>query len=177
LPTNLAYAATRFSSAELYWVLKHGIKMTAMPAWQFRFSESDLWAVVAFMQQLRLISPAEYASRVRDSADVRMIESAPDERIAFATGDAVRGKTALQQYACTTCHDIPGIVGDHAPVGPPLARIATRQYLAGVVPNTPENMVQWLRTPQKIDPLTAMPDLYVSERDAIDMAAYLYTLR
>jgi hypothetical protein len=38
-------------------------------------------------------------------------------------------------------------------------------------------MLRWLRTPQEVNPRTAMPDLGVSERDARDMAAYLYTLR
>jgi hypothetical protein len=62
-------------------------------------------------------------------------------------------------------------------VGPPLDRIATRKYIAGMLPNTAENMLRWLRTPQDVNPRTAMPDLGVSERDARDMAAYLYTLR
>ena len=72
---------------------------------------------------------------------------------------------------------IPGIVGSNAPVGPPLAGVASRQMLGGVLPNSPENMVRWLRDPQKIAPLTAMPDLGVTERDAHDIAAYLATLR
>jgi cytochrome c1 len=62
-------------------------------------------------------------------------------------------------------------------VGPPLDRVGTRQYLGGVILNSPENMVQWLRAPQAISPQTAMPDLGVTERDARDIAAYLYTLK
>jgi cytochrome c2 len=46
-----------------------------------------------------------------------------------------------------------------------------------VLPNSPENMARWLREPQRYAPLTAMPDLGVTERDARDMAAYLATLR
>jgi mono/diheme cytochrome c family protein len=174
LPTNLAHSAREFSAAELYWVVKNGIKMTAMPAWQFRFSEDELWAVVAFMRELPLISPAQYAARNERTA-VAATTHEPDA--VPGRGDAVRGKMALMQYACTTCHRIPDVVGDHAPVGPPLDRIATREYLAGVIPNTPENMVRWLRAPQEIAPRSAMPDLGVTERDALDMAAYLYKLR
>ena len=48
--------------------------------------------------------------------------------------------------------------------------------IAGELANTPDNMVRWLRNPKSIDPLTAMPDLGVTERDARDMAAYLATL-
>jgi len=175
LPANLAHTARERSPAELYWVVKNGIKMTGMPAWAFRLSEGDLWAVVAFMQQLPRLSPEIYAARARatavlDAATATTVDSAP-------TADAVRGKMALRQYACTTCHRVPGVVGDHPPVGPPLDRIATRTFIGGVLPNTPENMVRWLRSPQTVDPRTAMPDLGVSERDAWDMAAYLYTLK
>ena len=69
------------------------------------------------------------------------------------------------------------MTGAYAQVGPPLERMGTRQYIAGVIPNTPQNMVRWLRAPQAVNPLTTMPDLGVTERDAWDMTAYLYTLR
>jgi len=49
--------------------------------------------------------------------------------------------------------------------------------LGGVLSNSPDNMVRWIREPQQASPLTAMPDLGVTERDARDMAAYLSTLR
>ncbi|HSK11346.1 MAG TPA: c-type cytochrome [Vicinamibacterales bacterium] len=94
----------------------------------------------------------------------------------LAGGDADRGAVALRQYACSTCHVIPGIVGADALVGPPLNGIGSRKYLAGVLQNTPENMVHWIRYPQEAAPLSAMPDLGVTERDARDMVAYLYQL-
>jgi cytochrome c1 len=46
-----------------------------------------------------------------------------------------------------------------------------------VLPNTPQNMVRWLRHPQAVSPKSAMPDLGVTEPDARDVAAYLSTLR
>jgi mono/diheme cytochrome c family protein len=175
LPKNLAYIARQRSAAELYWVTRNGIKMTGMPAWRFRLSEHDLWAVVAFVRQLPLIAPTEYARIAQASRsqthEHRTTGSMP------ASGDPERGKTAISQYACTTCHHIPGIVGPYAPVGPPLERIATRDYIAGVLPNSAENMLRWLRVPQEVNPRTAMPNLGVTERDAADIAAYLYTLR
>ena len=88
-----------------------------------------------------------------------------------------RGRIAIQQYACVACHQIPGVTGHGARVGPPLSGIASRTTLGGVLPNSPENMVRWIREPQKLSPLTAMPDLRVTERDARDMAAYLATLK
>jgi cytochrome c1 len=62
-------------------------------------------------------------------------------------------------------------------VGPPLAGVASRAYIAGVLPNTPENMMVWVRDPQGVDSLTAMPNTGVTASDARDIAAYLYTLR
>jgi cytochrome c len=95
--------------------------------------------------------------------------AAPD-----AGGDAQRGADALRQYGCGACHRIPGIAGADGNVGPPLERIARRVYLAGVLANTPENMIRWIQVPQQIAPLTAMPDMHVTAGDARDIATYLY---
>ena len=62
-------------------------------------------------------------------------------------------------------------------VGPPLDHIAQRVYIAGVLPNEPDNMIRWIENPQAVDPKTAMPYMGVTPRDARDIAAYLYTLR
>jgi cytochrome c2 len=62
-------------------------------------------------------------------------------------------------------------------VGPPLAGVANRVYLGGVVTNTPENMIAWIVDPRAIDPQTAMPVTGISAEDARDVTAYLYTLR
>lgn len=92
-------------------------------------------------------------------------------------GDAERGKVAILRYGCAACHAIPGIANQGSNVGPPLAGIARRAYLGGVVPNTPADMVRWLRNPPQVDPRTAMPNMGVSEAEAKDIAAYLYTLK
>lgn len=101
-----------------------------------------------------------------------------EEKAARLTGgDPQRGKLAIRQYGCSTCHTIPGVEGAQGLVGPPLDRIGSRVYLAGRLENTPENMMRWIRDPQGIEPGTAMPDLRVSEQDGRDIAAYLYTLQ
>ncbi len=92
-------------------------------------------------------------------------------------GDARRGRLAMQQYACHSCHTIPGVVGADKVTCPPLSGMASRMYIAGTLPNTPDNMLRWLQHPQQVDPLTAMPDMGVKEADASDMAAYLYRLK
>lgn len=93
-------------------------------------------------------------------------------------GDPKRGRLTLQSgYGCGACHVIPGVPGAIGKVGPPLTDWAERAFIAGNLPNTPENLVRWVRYPQAVEPGTAMPDLGVSEPDARDIAAYLYTLR
>jgi cytochrome c2 len=92
-------------------------------------------------------------------------------------GDAENGRLLLRQFGCGACHAIPGVAAADGRMGPPLAAVARRAYLAGVLPNTPESMVDFIRAPSAVDPLTAMPDLDVTEAHARDMVAYLYTLR
>jgi cytochrome c1 len=62
-------------------------------------------------------------------------------------------------------------------VGPPLTQFGLRAYIAGQLPNQPDNLLRWLQDPQGVEPGTAMPNLGVGPAAARDMAAYLYTLR
>jgi|GEM_PF-1020255 len=90
--------------------------------------------------------------------------------------DASRGPALMVAYGCGSCHVIPGVTGAVGTVGPSLAGIADRAYIAGIIGNTPGGLMGWLMNPTVHSPQTAMPDLGVSEGDARDMAAYLYTL-
>jgi cytochrome c2 len=92
-------------------------------------------------------------------------------------GDATRGRELIRSYGCGSCHTIPHVPGAVAIVGPNLQGIAGRAYIAGVVPNQPEYMMQWIMNPPGVDSKTAMPNLHVTARDARDIAAYLYTLQ
>ncbi len=100
-----------------------------------------------------------------DGADIRRI------------GSARHGAQLIAQSGCGACHEIPGIANAAGRVGPPLGNVGTRSIIAGVLPNTPDNLVRWLRMPQSVVPGNAMPDMELTEHDARDVAAYLYTLR
>ena len=91
-------------------------------------------------------------------------------------GSPARAERAFLRYGCGSCHVIPGVPAAAGLVGPPLTDFADRTYVAGHVRNEPAGLVRWIRDPQAIDPGTAMPDLGVTDGDARDMAAYLYTL-
>jgi mono/diheme cytochrome c family protein len=180
-PAALVHAAREWPPAEIFWVIKEGIKMTGMPAWRYRMGDDEIWAVVAFVREMARLTPRQYAERAAGEAVEAGTADAgrkPEGTDALdPPPDAARGKRAIHQYACATCHAIPGIVGPNAPVGPPLDGVGSRLMLGGVLPNSSDNMVRWLRSPQAVAPLTAMPDLGLSERDARDIAAYLATLR
>lgn len=92
-------------------------------------------------------------------------------------GDAARGRELLHQYGCGYCHTIPGVHAARGNIGPPLDDVGRRVYIAGSLPNTPQQMALWIRFPQSYRPGTAMPDLHVRADDARDMVAQLYRLR
>lgn len=103
-------------------------------------------------------------------------EAAPPAHLQVPGGNATRGRAAMTELGCGACHRIPGVRNARAMVGPPLDDYAQRGYVAGLLPNRPANLVAWLRDPTGIRPGTAMPNLGLSETQARDMAAYLYTL-
>jgi cytochrome c len=93
-----------------------------------------------------------------------------------ATGGNPRnGKQLIQHFGCGSCHSIPGVPGATATVAPALEKVKSRQFLAGRLSNTPENLQQWIRKPRSVDPKTAMPDVGLDEQQARDVAAYLYS--
>ena len=108
------------------------------------------------------------------AADVASLGDAKTEAPA---GDAARGERLITQFGCGTCHVVPGVPSAQGNVGPPLTRMGSRIYVAGVLPNTPEHMVEWLRFPQRVVPNNGMPDLGLNETDARDIAAFIATLK
>jgi mono/diheme cytochrome c family protein len=169
-PVPLVHTARAWTPAEIFVVVKEGLKMTGMPAWRHRMTDDEIWAVVAFLPVMASVAPKDYDAlpAIPPQASAEPFRGAPS---------AERGERALHQYACVTCHEIPRVVGANAPVGPPLGGVGARTMLGGVLPNSPENLVRWIREPQRYAPGSAMPDLGVSEGDAADIAAFLQTLR
>lgn len=92
-------------------------------------------------------------------------------------GNPERGRGLAEHYGCASCHTIPGVPEADAHVGPPLTQFGRRSYIAGILPNTGDNLQRWIRDPQGVLPGNAMPDMGVTREDARDLAAYLFTLR
>ncbi|MCW3798443.1 c-type cytochrome [Sphingomonas sp. BN140010] len=97
-------------------------------------------------------------------------------RAALVTGgDPTAGQAKFIAYGCGSCHSLKNVRHAVGMVGPRLDGVALRAMIAGKLANNPGNLQHWIRDPQAVSPGTAMPDLNVGERDARDIAAFLYT--
>ncbi|HEX3365686.1 cytochrome c [Phenylobacterium sp.] len=60
-PPFLLDASRNWTSKELFWIVRYGVRMTGMPAWDQTLSEHDVWNLVAFLKALPNMSAADYA--------------------------------------------------------------------------------------------------------------------
>jgi cytochrome c1 len=91
-------------------------------------------------------------------------------------GDAENGRRLVIAKLCGNCHTVRGVPGATRVVGPNLTNVALRPTLAGeAIPNSPETMVRWIMDPPALKPGTAMPKLGLSEEEARDITAFLYS--
>lgn len=97
----------------------------------------------------------------------------PSETVA---SNRSQGKIETDRAACGSCHVISGIAGAKSFTGPPLTAFGDRKYIAGLLPNTEDNLVLWIMHPQRIAPGSAMPDMGLTTGQARDIAAYLENL-
>ncbi|HEU0084277.1 MAG TPA: c-type cytochrome [Bradyrhizobium sp.] len=105
----------------------------------------------------------------------QMQDRSSSTAVAMTGGDIARAPELIRRYGCAGCHTIPGIPGGDGKVGGPLKDIRQRVYVGGVVTNAPDNLVRWIVSPQTFSPRTAMPATGISETEARDVAAYLYS--
>lgn len=59
-PPSLVTVLDEWKPAELFWIIKNGIKMTGMPAYGVTQTDKDLWSIVAFMRTLEDVTPEQY---------------------------------------------------------------------------------------------------------------------
>jgi cytochrome c len=89
-------------------------------------------------------------------------------------GDPMRAPSIMTRYGCAGCHTIPDVPGADGKVGGSLAGLRQRVFIAGVVPNTADNLINWIVRPQAFSPRSAMPATGISPGEARDVAAWLY---
>ncbi len=83
-PPNLSNI--RVDPRDAFWVIKHGIKMSAMPAWGASHDDATIWSMVAFLQKLPELTPQQYKDIVA--------KAPPDEDMEM---DSERGGTHLHE--------------------------------------------------------------------------------
>jgi mono/diheme cytochrome c family protein len=172
VPGSLAQTGREWPSEWLYYATSKGVRMTGMPAWEFRLSEQSLWATVSFLKVLPGLSVQEYQRRLAavgtQCAPRQDLPDMPPKQL---------GDLLLRQYGCHSCHLIDGVIGPPSFTGPPLRAWPRCGYIAGTLPNTRENLARWISDPQQVSPATLMPDLDVPEAHAKAMAAFLFSQR
>lgn len=169
-PSSLSESARDWPAAHLFYVTQQGVRMSGMPAWEYRISTEGLWSTIAYLKAMPFMTVVEHRELAAASAG----ESCPRP----TTGGVYsreRAQIIFRQYACDNCHIIGDMVGPRTHVGPSLEHWRERKYIAGILPNTHDNLVRWIVAPQSISPHTMMPDLDVIEPHAEHIARYLMT--
>lgn len=74
---------------EAFWVIKHGLKMSAMPAWGMSHDDPTIWSMVAFLKKLPSMTPAQYKEMVA--------KAPPDDDMEPADGNGSDGHTHVHE--------------------------------------------------------------------------------
>ena len=99
-------------------------------------------------------------------------QAAPAE----ASGPAAAGKALFAGSACVGCHTVKGVSAGI--LGPDLTPFGSRTMLAaGMWPNTPENVAEWVKDPHRLKPGVKMPALGLTDEQAKAVAVYLMSLK
>ena len=120
---------------------------------------------------------APRAMRALLSAVIGSTAVAQESILPLAPGSPAHGAALIAQKGCGACHMIPGIEGANGLVGPPLTVMGKRIFVAGLLRNTPQNLAAWVLEPQRFVPGNAMPSTGLTPSEALDVAAYLETIR
>jgi mono/diheme cytochrome c family protein len=94
--------AANATAARQFWIVKHGIKMSAMPAWGKTHDDPTIWAIVAFLQELPTLTPEQYREMTRESESAH--EASGHGAMHGALEDADHGKTPADE-AQPDAHD------------------------------------------------------------------------
>ena len=138
----------------------------------------DRLGPVGFWTAIAVLVPCAIAAvGIPWALDARAARARAEWAAEATSGDPDRAPKLMVENGCAGCHTIPGVPGAEGRIGPELNGRTGQKFIAGVLPNTPENLIAWLRDARRFSPKTAMPSTFISGQDARDIAAYLYTLR
>ena len=98
----------------------------------------------------------------------------PPTRYHFEPELREQGRMVIQRAGCGACHEIPGIDWPKGRTGPSLAGFDDVGPIAGVLPNTPDNLARFVRDAPAAKPGSTMPAMPIDAEEALAVAAYLY---
>ena len=102
------------------------------------------------------------------NASATVQDAAPQDPL-YATGEKL-----FQSKGCVACHSLQAVNAPKGMVGPNLANVGARSYIAaGTLKNTDENLARWIRDPQAIKKGVLMPTLGVTQTEAQALVAFL----
>jgi cytochrome c oxidase assembly factor CtaG/cytochrome c2 len=160
----------------IMWIPGSLIFLAAIAWLAFRWLETAGSETRTVRQNLRPLGPCLLVAAALPFV-AGLAGCSPQAEARTGSDDAAQGARIIAETGCGACHVIPGIEGANGQVGPPLTQVGRRVFLAGLLRNTPDNMIYWLQNPQAVVPGNAMPNSGLSDADASRVAAYLATLR
>lgn len=128
-PPSFLGSVLPWSDEELFWIIKHGLKYSAMPPWPAQDRDDEVWAMVAFVRQLPEMTPQEYAALAKGAgAQVPASAGEAEPPLPEAPGELFAMTDAALLGACVRCH---GADGAGRPSGAfPRLDMQTPDYLA-----------------------------------------------
>lgn len=76
-PPFLLDASGRWTRGQLFWIVRNGVKMTGMPAWETVDSDGQIWDLVAFLEAMPWMKPADFQNKVAQDRAATAAEAPP----------------------------------------------------------------------------------------------------
>jgi cytochrome c553 len=160
-PPYLPVTVPRWEAEELFYMVKHGIKFTGMPAWPSQKRDDEVWAMVAFLRAFSELDAGSY-ERLATGGASRTGETVPIEGLAAQPDDVPDLVTAN----CARCHGVDGL-GRQTAAFPKLAG-QSEEYMVSAL----EEYSQGRRHSGIMEPIAAALD----SDEVLELSRYFATL-
>jgi cytochrome c2 len=142
-----------------------------------RLSQSAILSIAVVLAGVFLVSacgtPEPIAQKRVSTASEPLPRLTPAPNV---VGDPERGRTTFVDKGCVTCHTLRGVPAATGIIGPNLTNVALRPTLTEAnFPNNPDQMARWIMDPPTMKPGTVMPNLGLTDAQARDLTAFLYS--
>lgn len=105
-PPPLVERVPEWRPQELFWIVRHGVKFTGMPAWPSLQREDEIWAMVAFLRRLPALDERTYEDLAYGEAAAK-----PADTEGLAAQDEQARATTAREAGCVRCHGADGAGG------------------------------------------------------------------